>query len=150
MNTPSEQTGTLEVALANATRLLEREPALAAEQAEEILKVVPDNPQALYLLGRARGRTGRGDEAITLLRQSVERQPDHPDAWRALADHLHAIGDAAGADDAYLRHVRASTKNPGLRQAAIAMVRNDIPRAEALLKSHEEEANLHRKGLIQK
>jgi len=136
MNTPTEQTGTLEVALANAARLLEREPALAAEQAEEILKVVPDNPQALYLLGRARGRTGRGDEAITLLRQAVERQPDHPDAWRALADHLHAIGDAAGADEAYLRHVRASTKNPGLRQAAIAMVRNDIPRAEALLKSH--------------
>jgi tetratricopeptide (TPR) repeat protein len=136
MNTPTEQTGTLEVALANAARLLEREPALAAEQAEEILKVVPDNPQALYLLAIARGRAGRGDEAITLLRRVVERQPVHPDAWRALADHLHAIGDSAGADQAYLRHVRASTRNPGLQKAAVAMVRNDIPRAEALLKSH--------------
>ena len=136
MNAPTEQTGTLKFALANAARLLEREPALAAEQAEEILKVVPGNPQALYLLARARSQVGRGDEAITLLRQVVEREPAHPEAWRVLADHLHAIGDAAGADEAYLRHVRASTKNPGLQQAAIAMVRNDIPRAEALLKSH--------------
>ncbi len=136
MNAPTEQTGTLEAALANAARLLEREPGLAAEQAEEILKVVPDNAPALYLLARARGRAGRGDEAIALLRRVVERQPGHPEAWRALADHLHAIGDAAGADEAYLRHVRASTKHPGLQQAAVAMVRNDIPAAEKLLKSH--------------
>ena len=140
MSAPKEQTGTLAVALANAARLLEREPALAAEQAEEILKVVPENPQALYLLGCARGRAGRGEEAIALLRQVVARQPDHSDAWRALADHLHAIGDAAGADDAYLRHVRASTRNPGLQQAAVAMVRNDIASAETLLKSHLRQA----------
>jgi predicted Zn-dependent protease len=136
VNATTDPTGTLEAALANAARLLEREPALAAEQAEEILKVVPDNPPALYLLARARGQAGRGDEAIALLRRVLERQPHHPDAWRALADHLHAIGDAGGADEAYLRHVRASTKNPALQQAAVAMVRNDIPRAEALLKSH--------------
>jgi tetratricopeptide (TPR) repeat protein len=136
MSAPPGETGTLEAALANAIRLLEREPALAAEQAEEILKVVPDSLSALYLLARARARAGRGDEAIALLRRVVERQPAHPEAWRVLADHLHAVGDAAGADEAYLRHVRASTKNPGLQQAAVAMVRNDIPRAEALLKAH--------------
>ena len=136
MSTPKETTGTLDAALANAARLLAREPALAAEQAEEILKVVPDNPPALYLLASARGCAGRGDEAIALLRRVVERQPNHPEAWRVLADHLHAIGDAAGADDAYLRHVRASAKNPALQQAAVAMVRNDIARAEVLLKSH--------------
>jgi tetratricopeptide (TPR) repeat protein len=136
MNAPQGETGTLEAALANATRLLEREPALAAEQAVEILRVVPDSLPALSLLARARARAGRGEEAIALLRRIVERQPAHPEAWRVLADHLHAIGDAAGADEAYLRHVRASTKNPGLQQAAVAMVRNDIPRAEALLKSH--------------
>jgi predicted Zn-dependent protease len=140
MTLPAEPTGTLEVALANAARLLEREPALAAEQAEEILKVIPENPPALFLLARARGQLGRGEEAITLLRRVVERQPEHPEAWRVLADHLHAIGDGAGADAAYVRHVHASAKNPGLKRAAIAMLRNDLGTAERLLKSHLMEA----------
>ena len=136
MNTPTEQTGTLEVALANAARLLGREPALAAQQAQEILKVVPGNPPALFLLAQALGASGRGDDAIALLRQITQLEPDHPEAWRVLADHLLATGDSAAADAAYLRHVRASAKNPGLKHAAIAMLRNDLATAERLLKSH--------------
>ena len=58
------------------------------------------------------------------------------EAWRLLGDHLRATGDAAGADAAYLRHVKASARNPAMLQAAVAMVRNDIPRAERLLKAH--------------
>jgi hypothetical protein len=38
--------GTLEVALAHAARLLEAQPKLAADQAEEILKVLPEQPTA--------------------------------------------------------------------------------------------------------
>ena len=136
MNTPTEQTGTLEMALANAARLLEREPALAAQQAQEILKVVPGNPPALFLLAQALGASGRGDDAIALLRHITHLEPDHPEAWRVLADHLLATGDSAAADGAYLRHVRASAKNPGLKHAAIAMLRNDLGTAERLLKSH--------------
>ena len=70
------------------------------------------------------------------LRRAVELKPDHPDAWRLLGDHLTAIGDSEGADAAYLRHVKASTRNPELLRAAGAMVRKDLPRAEALLKAH--------------
>jgi tetratricopeptide (TPR) repeat protein len=136
MNAPTEKTGTLEFALANAARLLEREPSLAAQQAQEILKVVPGNSPALFLLARAFGASGRGDDAIALLRQITEREPDHPEAWRLLADHLLATGDSAAADAAYLRHVRASARNPGLKHAAIAMLRNDLGTAERLLKSH--------------
>jgi tetratricopeptide (TPR) repeat protein len=47
-----------------------------------------------------------------------------------------AVGDTEGADAAYARHVKASTRNPALVRAAAAMLKNDIPRAEALLKSH--------------
>ncbi|MGH8432524.1 MAG: tetratricopeptide repeat-containing sulfotransferase family protein, partial [Solimonas sp.] len=65
---------------------------------------------------------------------------DHPEAWRLLADHLAAIGDAEGADAAYGSHVRASTKNPDLQRAAVAMLRNDIPTAETLLKAHLQQA----------
>jgi len=79
---------------------------------------------------------GRGDQAIAELRRTVKRQPDHPDAWRALADHLFATGDSAGADAAYARHIHASVRQPALQQAAGAMLRNDIAKAESLLKAH--------------
>jgi predicted Zn-dependent protease len=140
MNTPAEPTGTLDVALAHAARLLERDPALAVEQAQEILKVIPNQPSALFLLAQALGRSRRGDDAIAVLRRTVELQPEHPEAWRVLADHLIAVGDTAGADAAYARHIRAASKSPGLRQAAVAMIRNDLPQAERLLKAHLMEA----------
>ena len=41
MSGAQEPVGTLEVALAHAKALLDSDPALAAEQASEILKVVP-------------------------------------------------------------------------------------------------------------
>ena len=136
MNTGSEARGTLEVAMMHATRLLQAQPELAAEQAREILKVVPKHAPAAFLLARALAAQGRGDEAIATLRTTIALQPDHPEAWRLLADHLVAIGDAAGADAAYNHHVRATAKNADLRPAAVAMLRNDMATAETLLKAH--------------
>jgi len=132
----NEATGTLDVAMKHATNLLAAQPELAAEQAQEILKAVPNHAPAAFLLARANARIGRGDEAIAALRQTVKLQPEHPEAWRLLADHLAATGDTEGANAAYLRHVKASTRNPELLQAAGAMVKKDLPRAEALLKAH--------------
>lgn len=165
-----EPTGTIDVAIQHAARLLDAEPALAAEQALEILKAVPSHPAATLLLAAAHRRSGnpaaalqvlepllqaqahwavahyeqglalagagRGDEAIRALRTVVRLKPDHPDAWRVLADHLMAIGDTAGADAGYARHIQCATRNPLLQQAAAAMLKNDIPTAEAVLKSH--------------
>jgi predicted Zn-dependent protease len=162
--------GSLEVALRHASRLLPERPALAAEQAAEILKVVPDHPMAILLLAVARracgdpafaletleqlcarqprsapaqyelgitlGSLGQGDAAIAALRRAVELNPDMPDAWRALGDHLTGIGDAAGADGAYARHLKAATRDPRLLAAAAALVENRIPHAEALLRAH--------------
>ena len=136
MSTPNETRGSLEVAMMHATRLLTKQPELAAEQAREILKVVPGHVPAAFLLARAFAALGRGDDAIGALRATLVIEPDHPEAWRLLADHLVAIGDTAGADAAYNKHVRASTKNPELMRAAVAMVRNDVGTAERLLKSH--------------
>ena len=160
--------------MAHATRLLDANPALAAEQAEEILKAVPDHPPAVLLLASARRRSGkpaaalelleplsqtlgrwpalhferglalaaagRGDEAIEALRTTVELKSDHPEAWRVLADHLMAVGDTEGGDAAYARHVQCSTRDPQLQQAAVAMLRNDVPAAERLLKARLQEA----------
>ena len=166
----SDPIGSLEVALNHAARLLTTRPALAAEQASEILKVVPGHPVATLLLGAARrtcgdaagaiqvlgplastqpnwaaahyehgvalGDMGQGESAIAALRRAVALKSDFAEAWLALAGHLSAIGDTAGADAAYARHIKASTKDPRLIEAAAALCENRIPQAEALLREH--------------
>ncbi len=87
-------------------------------------------------LGLALGGNGRGQEAIDALRRAVALKPDLPQAWRALGDHLMAAGDFAAADAAYANHVRHSTRDPRLLNAAIALVENRIPEAESLLREH--------------
>ena len=169
-NPAGEPVGTLAIALAHTERLLTSEPALAAEQATEILKSVPGHPAAQLLLGAARRRTGdlagaltvleplassqpgafaahyelglalgaarRGDEAVVALRRTVELKPDLGDAWRALADHLNALGDSNGADAAYARHLKFASRDPRLLEAGAALVENRIAQAEVLLRAH--------------
>ena len=154
MNTAADPTGTIEKALTHARRLLEDNPVLAAEQAAEILKVVPNHPLATLLLAAARRLSGdaasavailerlaaekptwaaahyelgvalievaRRDGALAALRRAVALQPDMPDAWRDIGDLLTLVGDQRGADAAYARHIRASTKDPRLLSAASA------------------------------
>jgi len=166
--------GTLEQALTHAARLLERDPALAVEQLDEILQVAPGHPAALQLLAAARslqgdmqgaldiliplaqaqpnwamihfdlglalGHRGRGQEAIQALRRAVALKPDLPQAWRMLGDHLMAAGEQEAADAAYASHVRYSTRDPRLLTAAVALVENRIPEAEALLREHLKQA----------
>jgi tetratricopeptide (TPR) repeat protein len=136
LNAPGEPLGTVELALLHATRLLEREPALAAEQAHEILKVVPDQAQALALSGFALGRLGKGEESMDALRRAVHLKPDMPDAWRALADHYSALEMREAADAAYAEAIRHATRDPRLMTAALALTENRIPDAEALLREH--------------
>jgi tetratricopeptide (TPR) repeat protein len=128
--------GTLEVALAHASRLLERDAPAAAEQAAEILKVYPDQPTALTLSGLALGALGQGEEAIAALRRAVHLKPDQPEAWRALGDHYSALEMREAADEAFAQHLRWSTKDPRLMDAALALVENRIPEAEQQLRDH--------------
>jgi tetratricopeptide (TPR) repeat protein len=97
----AEATGTLEVALAHAARLLARDVSGAETQAREILRVVGEHPEALRILGEA----------------------------------LRRKGDPAGAEDAYLRSVRASVADPHLVAAATALGENRLADAEQLLRA---------------
>lgn len=169
-NQGGEPVGTLAVALAHAQKLLASDPALAAEQAAEILKSVPGHPAAQLLLGVAHRRLGdlpaalavleplaisqptwfaahyelgltlgaarRGDEAVVALRRAVDLKPDLGDAWRALADHLNALGDSEGADAAYAQHLKFASRDPRLLEAGTALVGNRIAQAESLLRAH--------------
>ena len=166
----AEPVGTLEVALAHARRLLERDARLAAQQAGEILKVAPAHPLARLILGAAHritgqtqaalavleplareqpraapvhlelgaalGEAGRAAEAVPALRRALLLKPDSPDGWRLLADQLDAQGDASGADQARARFLETANKDPRLMDAAAALVRNDLPRAEERLRMH--------------
>jgi tetratricopeptide (TPR) repeat protein len=170
MSGVQEPVGTLEVALAHAAKLLVSDPALAAEQAGEILKAAPGHPVATIILGashRARGDApaalaileplarehpgwvsthyelglalglaGRSKAAADALRTAVRLKPEMGDAWRALGDHLTALGDTQAADAAYSAHIKASTRDPRLLAPASALCEGNIPVAEQLLRQH--------------
>jgi Flp pilus assembly protein TadD len=102
----------------------------------EILKAVPDQPNALALRGLALGRLGQGDEAIELLRRAVHLKPALPEAWRALGDHYTALEMREAADGAYAQSIRHSTHDPRLMGAALALAENRIPEAEGALREH--------------
>jgi len=76
MASASEPTGTLGAALEHTTRLLKSDPLLAAEQAGEILKVIPRHPTATLLLGIARRAAGDAVAALEALEPLTAEQPN--------------------------------------------------------------------------
>jgi len=95
----AEPVGTLAVALAHAQRLLAEQPAMAAEQAREILKSAPGYPPAMLVLGIAHRFEGDVSGALAVLEPLARVQPN----WAAahfelgLAYGANAQGDAAVA-----------------------------------------------------
>jgi predicted Zn-dependent protease len=89
LSSAAEPLGTLEVALHHATQLLQKDPALAREQALEILKAIPGDPRARLVLGAAQRLTGRIEAALELLEPLSREQP------RSAAVHLE-LGVARG------------------------------------------------------
>ncbi len=108
----------------------------AIELLEPIVAAHPHSPVAHYELGLALGALGRGEAAVVALHRAVELKPELGDAWRALADHLNALGDSEGADAAYARHLRFASRDPRLLEAGAALVENRIAQAETLLRAH--------------
>src|SRR5262245_23174904 len=100
MSAPAEPTGTVEMALAHAARMLETQPAAAAQQASEILRVVPNHPIATMLLGAARRALGDVDGSLALLEPLAVSQPNaaavHYELGLALG--LKGQGDRAIAE----------------------------------------------------
>ena len=121
--------------LAMARRRL-GEPAAALEVLEPLLNAQHKWAAAWFERGASLGLLGRGDEAIEALLKAVEFQPEHPEAWRVLADHLMATGDVEAADSAYARHIKCSTRDPLLQEAAAAMIQKDVATAERVLKRY--------------
>ena len=106
MSGTSEPVGTLDVALAHTTRLLETNPALAAEQAAEILRAVPNHPMAILLLGMARRSAGDSAGAITVLQPLAAAQPKSAATQYELGLALASVGQGDAAVAALRRAVQ--------------------------------------------
>lgn len=75
MSASADATADLETALAHANRLMATDPALAGEQAEEIIRAVGEHPMAVLLLGVSNRLRGNLDAALERLRPLAARQP---------------------------------------------------------------------------
>jgi predicted Zn-dependent protease len=111
-------------------------PAHAIETLEPLAKEQPHSVAVHLELGVARAEAGRAREAIAALRRAVQLQPASVDGWRLLADYLDSQGDSAGADEARAKYLKAANNDPRLREAAAALVENNLPLADQRLRGH--------------
>jgi tetratricopeptide (TPR) repeat protein len=112
MSGSSEPVGSLETALAHTQRLLASEPQMAAEQAQEILKVAPGHPLATLLLGVARRRAGDASAAQAILEPLAQAQPKWAAAHYELGVTLGARGEGEAAVAALKRAVSLKPDMP--------------------------------------
>ena len=110
----SEPVGSLAVALDHTARLLVSDPALAEQQAREILRAVPGHPQAQLLLGAALRTKGDLSAALAVLEPLARNQPNAAVAHFELGRTLGALGRTGEAATALKR---ATTLNPRLTDA---------------------------------
>ncbi|MCJ7558879.1 MAG: tetratricopeptide repeat protein, partial [Gammaproteobacteria bacterium] len=83
---------------------LQGDPAKALSVLEPLADIHPDSADLLYELSLALGATGRGEDAIKVLRSALRLNPRHSGAWRSLGDQLHAAGDKVASQDAFEKH----------------------------------------------
>ncbi len=120
----SDTTASLEVALNHASRLLGSDPALAGEQAQEILRVVDGHPAALLILGASHRMCAHYPAALSVLEPLARAMPESVSVHYELGMTLAKLGRAEPAIAA-LRRVLAL--KPELPQAWLQLA--DLLRA---------------------
>lgn len=118
MSSAAASATNLETALVHAQKLLAINPSLAAEQSTEILKVLPDQPNALMLLALAQDKVGETDSAISHLRHLVQVAP----GWAAAFLEFGLILRRAGQRPSALTALqKALALKPDLPKAWLAL-----------------------------
>jgi len=100
-----------------------------------LVEAQPRSAATALEYGRVIAAQGNTPGALAAFRRAVALKDDYAEAWVELADTLRMEGDDAAADAAYMRSVRASTHDPVLAEAALAMVDGKPEIAEPLLKN---------------
>jgi tetratricopeptide (TPR) repeat protein len=110
LNIASEPLGSVDMAIAHARRLLEKNPDLAAEQAREVLNVDPVHPTARLILGAALRRGGRAPQALEVLERLGQEMPRSAPVFLELGV---ARAEAGRLPEAVTAVRRALQLNPG-------------------------------------
>ena len=107
-------TGDLKTAVRQALSLLSRGQAqLAGEQAEEILRRYPAEPNSLFVVAAALRAQGSGPEALDRLEALVRQAPDFALAQQELGFALADAGDLPRAIEALQKAVAIQPGLPG-------------------------------------
>jgi tetratricopeptide (TPR) repeat protein len=114
MSANPEPVATLDVALGHARRLMKSDLASAAEQAAEILRVIPQQPQAELILACARRGLGDAKGALDVLGPLTEREPR---LAAAHYEHGLALGMAGQGEAAVRALERAVALDPRITDA---------------------------------
>lgn len=118
MSAIPDQVGDLRTALHHARVLLAQSPRLAAEQAREILGVIPDQPDAQLVLASALRRLREFDAARSILHPLRQRHPRSAAVWLEWGELCANCGEHEVAGRA-LR--RAVDLDPTLVRAWLAL-----------------------------
>ncbi len=78
----------------------------------DVLKVVPEHPDALHFLGVASHQMGDSEAAIKLVERSLELAPGHPDALNNLANILRESGKLEKAEKTYREVLQFAPEHP--------------------------------------
>jgi tetratricopeptide (TPR) repeat protein len=76
-----------------------------------ILRVDPNNADALHVLALVRFRQGKVGESIGFLEQALERRPDDPEFLTNLGNLAKATGDRDAARDWYEKAIKADPES---------------------------------------
>ncbi len=121
MSAATESSADLRTALAHAHRLLTSEPAAAAAQAREILRVLPGQPDAQLLLASALRRGGDLEAARALLHPLRQQNPRSAPIWLEWGE----LCDRAGDDEVAGRALRRAVElEPRLVEAWLALAQH--------------------------
>lgn len=112
-----EPQGTLDFALKHALQLLESDPALAEEQAREILKVIPREPRAHVILAKARRRRGDLQGAKAAAEGALAAQEKFPEAIVELGLAHAALGEGTKAIKAFEKALSLEPDQPNAWRA---------------------------------
>jgi len=121
VSTPAESTDSISAALARANSLLIEQPLLAGEQANEILRVVHNEPNARLILAKSQLRSGNFDAAVALLEALVG---EHPRFVQALLELAAARESSGHGNDALALLERTVAIKADLPSAWMAISRH--------------------------
>jgi len=95
-------------------------------RAQDLLRLAPDDPDALRLLGAALNGAGRHGEGEAAIRRALALRPDDPRMHNSLGAALHASGDRARAIAAFRRATEvAPTFAPSWQNLATLLIEEE-------------------------